>query len=85
MVKAAESGLPYYRFGVLISKKVSKKATRRNKLKRIAFQVASEFLKEKDDLGAKKDVLIVVSPLSEKISKERFIAEIESAFQKIHL
>lgn len=53
-VKTFATGLPYSRFGVVISKKTVAKATGRNKLKRLIFEYCAALT------APPRDVLIIV-------------------------
>lgn len=65
--------LPYSRFGVIISTKVSKKATQRNLLKRHIFNF---FRIAKNKLPI-ADYLVIVSPNAAKISKQQLKSELD--------
>jgi len=57
--KYLKQGLPYFRLGVLISKKVSKKATERNKIKRRIREIVRLNLPE---IAEKLDMVFIVIP-----------------------
>lgn len=65
VAKTAPNGLPYNRVGVLITKKYSKKAVDRNRLRRAIFdlfRLESDFLTKKNAAGEEgKDLLIIVN------------------------
>jgi len=73
IVRFKENNLSFNRFGVLVSKKVSKKATRRNMLKRMVFNFIKANKLNKDS-GAQKrfDALISLLPPTEKASGDEF-------------
>ena len=76
LVKKFPGGFPYPRFGVIISKKVSDKATERNRLKRIIFSAIESFLAEQKNKLPAKDFLIIVSPKIKELEKEKIIEQI---------
>jgi len=57
--KYLKQNLPYFRLGILISKKVSKKATERNKIKRRIREIVRLNLPETSD---KLDMVFIVLP-----------------------
>lgn len=68
LFKVAKNNLEFLRFGVIVSKKVSLKAIKRNKIRRIIIGVLQDQIK-KSNKGL--DVVIIVLPkISEKTSKE---------------
>ena len=69
--------LPYSRFAFSISKKVSKKAVMRNRLRR---RVASWILGEKRLKMLKRDYMLVFLPPSAKETKTFFYEELKRAF-----
>mgnify|MGYP001558987650 CR=1 FL=1 len=75
IVKSSDNNLPYSRFGVVISSKVSKSAVKRNKIKRTIF----DFIRLNKFHEIKgMDVLIIVSPKTaglknEEIKRELFL------------
>ncbi|KKR89236.1 MAG: Ribonuclease P protein component [Candidatus Wolfebacteria bacterium GW2011_GWA2_42_10] len=74
-VKTRESNLPFSRYGVVVSRKVSGFAVRRNKIKRIIFNfIRLEKLQETSG----RDVLIIVSPLASKLTKQKIETELKS-------
>lgn len=74
----------YNRFGVVISKKVDKKAVVRNKLKRIILDAAKKFVCLTNDKNkTKHDILIIVSSAVAKLEKTDIIKEIEESLLKI--
>lgn len=76
IIKKSDNNLAFSRFGVVISKKVSKSAVRRNKIKRAIF----DFIRlAKLHEVANKDVLIIVSPKTAELKKE----EIEKELTKL--
>lgn len=76
IIRASDNNLAFSRFGVVISKKVSKSAVRRNKIKRAIF----DFVRlAKLHEAANKDVLIIVSPKTAELKKE----EIEKELTKL--
>lgn len=82
--KISANKMPTHRFGFVVSKKISSKATVRNKVKRrLRAAVASLFLNDKTNaiarLKAHYDIIIVALP---GIEKEDF-AQINNAVQKL--
>ena len=59
-VKTFATTLPYSRFGVVISKKVSPKATERNRLKRLIFAQCAKIDGSPAGGRQARDVLIIV-------------------------
>jgi len=73
LFKIFDSDLEYNRFGVIISKKVAKNATLRNKLKRIILNAFRDYIFS----GQKKqDFLIIVSPQIANLDPEKIKLEI---------
>lgn len=72
LVKIFVSESPFSRFGVTISAKVAKKATERNKLKRMAYNFIREYYK-KIPLG---DYWISILSPAAKLEKENFKSEL---------
>ena len=74
----------FNRFGVIISKKVSKKAVDRNRLKRIVFDSVKKFTfsQSKDGFNG-LDILIILSPGVANLKKIDIIKEINESFLKI--
>lgn len=73
IIKASDNNLAFSRFGAVISKKVSKSAVKRNKIKRIIFDyIRLAKLHE----AANKDVLIIVSPKTAELKKEEIGKEL---------
>ena len=73
VIKASDNNLAFSRFGAVISKKVSKSAVKRNKIKRIIF----DFIRlSKLHEFANKDVLIIVSPKTAELKKEEIEKEL---------
>ena len=61
-VYTAKNRLGYARLGLVVSKKVSKKAVVRNRIKR---QIRENFRLQQDRLGARDFVIVAKAPLSE--------------------
>ncbi|MBI2024525.1 MAG: ribonuclease P protein component [Candidatus Harrisonbacteria bacterium] len=64
--------LPHSRFGITVSVKVSKRATGRNRLRRMVYNFVRERLKT-IKLG---DYWISILPPAAELSREKFIAEL---------
>ena len=74
-VKSRPNDLGFSRFGTVISRKVSKSAVKRNKIKRIIFN----FIRlNKLHLKPGRDVLIIVSPKVAQITKTEIEEKIKS-------
>lgn len=83
LIKAFPGKFLYPRFGVIISRKVSVKATERNRLKRIIFSAVENFLTEqKNVLPVNKDFLIILSPKIKELEKEKIIEQISLCFKQ---
>lgn len=96
LFKVFPSKMDFNRFGVIISKKVAKRATERNRLKRIVFDCAKKFAgqpagaENKDnpprpatECGGKFDILIVFLPSVAKSEKFDIIKELDESLEKI--
>lgn len=66
-VKIGANSLSYSRFGVVVGKKVDKRATERNKIKRMFYQ---EIRTRKLQHISGQDVMILVYPEVKQFSKE---------------
>ena len=80
LIQIAENGTDFNRFGVIVSKKIDKRATVRNRIKRQIRHCVEE---NKNDLPIGRDILILVrNDIKNKETKEicKSIAEI---FRKI--
>lgn len=75
LLKTRENGLEFGRFGVVISKKVSKSSVARNRIKREIFgAIESGKIRE----GRKKDFLISVLPSAGQLKKTEIKKEVLS-------
>lgn len=85
LIKVFLNQLNFNRFGVVISKKVSKLAVKRNLIKRIVLDLTKKFVRQSADAenGSKLDVLIIISPTMIKMEKADIIKELEESLQKI--
>ena len=81
LIKAFSNQADFNRFGVVISKKVSKLAVKRNWIKRIVLDTAKKFVITENN--NKADVLIIISPTMIKMEKADIIKELEEALNKI--
>ena len=81
LIKLFLNKLDFNRFGVVISKKVSKLAVKRNLIKRIVLDSAKKFVLTENK--NKVDVLIIISPAMIKMEKADIIKELEEAFREI--
>ncbi len=69
----------FSRFGLVISKKVDASAVKRNKLKRLIFNLIQK-ISEKLPVN---DYLIIISPSIKKISDEQIEHEIRNLFSQL--
>ncbi|MEK9154513.1 MAG: ribonuclease P protein component [Patescibacteria group bacterium] len=76
IIKTAANNLSFSRYGLIISKQVSKAAVRRNRIKRIIFNFIR--LNKYHELSG-RDILITVLTKSDKLKKE----DIEKELKKI--
>jgi len=81
LIKLFLNQMDFNRFGVVISKKVSKLAVKRNLIKRIVLDCAKKFVPAANKMGS--DILIIISPAMIKMEKADIIKELEEAFRKI--
>jgi len=81
LIKTFLNKKDFNRFGVVISKKVDKRATGRNKIKRIVLDLAKNYVFSKNP--KKFDVLIIISPAMIKLEKTDIIKELDEALQKL--
>ena len=69
-VKIAANGLSYSRFGVVVGKKVDKRATERNKIKRMFYEAIR--VRNLQSIAG-NDVLIIVYPEINQFAREEVI------------
>ncbi|MHB9019263.1 MAG: ribonuclease P protein component [Minisyncoccota bacterium] len=81
LIKSFLSSLDFNRFGVVISKKVSKLAVKRNLIKRIVLDLTKNFVNTESK--SKSDILIIISPVMIKMEKADIIKELEDSLQRI--
>lgn len=81
-VKKIVNGLPNNRFGIVVSNKVAKKATVRNKLKRRIREVIRQFL---PDLKTGFDVVVVAYPPILEKDFDQIKNLLGESFAKLHL
>lgn len=67
-VKIIPNNLGFNRFGAVVGVKIAKKATARNKLRRIIFNLIREWRKNFDESGL--DVLIIAKPAIGNLPKK---------------
>ena len=79
--KALKNGLKEDRFGFVVSKKISNKATQRNKIKRRLRRAVSDELKKYNSVGDKESLDIVIITLP-GIEKKSFL-EIKEIIDKL--
>jgi len=82
IVKMLKNNLPESRFGFVISKKISPKATVRNKIKRRLGDAVSGNLK---NLKKSADVVVITLPGIEKKEFEDLLNTVNSSLRKIKL
>ena len=80
LIKVFSNQLEFNRFGVVISKKVSKLAVKRNSIKRMVLDTAGKFVRAGNK--NKFDTLIIISPAMIKMEKADIIKELEEALTK---
>lgn len=76
-VKIAANGLSHSRFGVVVGKKVDKRATERNRIKRLFYRTINE---RKIQNIPGQDAMIVIYPEIKQFGKEE-IAKIVKGFE----
>lgn len=81
-VKITPNALPYPRFGVLVSTKVAKNATKRNALRRSVFNFLRTGGFEKKRRFS-YDVLIILSPAAAMLTRELFVDSLREVFGRI--
>ena len=81
LIKSFLNQLDFNRFGVVVSKKIDKRAVKRNLIKRIVLDSAKKFVLGESE--NKSDVLIIISPAMIKLEKADIIKELEESLQKI--
>ena len=81
LIKTFSNQLDFNRFGVVISKKVSKLAVKRNLIKRIVLDTTKKFVDSENK--NKIDVLIIISPAMIKMKKTDIIKELDEVLPKI--
>ncbi|EKD24334.1 MAG: hypothetical protein ACD_81C00051G0006 [uncultured bacterium] len=69
-VKIIGNGLSYSRFGVVIGKKVDKRATERNKIRRMFYRIIRE---RNLVMTPGQDIMIGVFPEIKKLSQEEIV------------
>jgi len=78
-VKISQNGLSFNRFSVIVSKKIDKRATVRNRIRRLIYAVVGEiFQKSKKGL----DILFIIKRAAVGKSKKDFYVIIESLLKK---
>ena len=82
LLNVMPSRLPYSRYGIVVSKKVSAKATERNRIRRKLFSIiGNNFFKKQKVM--RQDFLIIVSPNIKKISNGEISVSFERLLNKI--
>ncbi|MEK7114859.1 MAG: ribonuclease P protein component [Patescibacteria group bacterium] len=77
-IKVFTTNNNFSRFGLVISKKVDASAVKRNRLKRLAFDLIQK-IAEKLPVN---DYLIFFSPSAGKLNEDQFIREIKNIFNQ---
>ncbi|MDD5430985.1 MAG: ribonuclease P protein component [Candidatus Pacebacteria bacterium] len=75
LLKVFLNDFPFNRFGVIISKKVAKNSSDRNRIKRLIFNNLQKSVKSEKSGG--KDFLIIVSPQIMSADKEEVIGDLK--------
>lgn len=81
LIKSFLNQLDFNRFGVVISKKVSKLAVKRNLIKRVVLDATKKFVRAENE--GKLDILIIISPTMIKMEKADIIKELEETLKKL--
>lgn len=79
LIKFFDSTLSYRRFGVIVGKQVAAKATERNRIKRIIFQV----VRAHTTTTPVMDVLILTNPLIARVPKTEIILQLEQSLKNV--
>lgn len=82
LLKIFPNSMPHNRFGIIISKKLAVKATRRNSLKRAIFHVLENYIFSGKE---KKDFLIIVSSGVKELDKEGVNKQLREFFDKLYI
>jgi len=70
IIKARDNGLPYFRAGVIVNKKISLSAVKRNWLKRQVFDFFSPDRPGLASWGQGKDVIVLLLPPAKDLINE---------------
>jgi ribonuclease P protein component len=81
-VRALANGLPYSRYGIIVSLKVHKKATERNKIKRRIREAAKAF---DNIIAVSQDIVIVCRPSLVNIKQKEIKESLRSIFFRLKL
>lgn len=74
------NNLPYSRYAFIISKKVSQKATERNRLRRrIGSWIAAH-----GNFRPPRDIVFIVYPQARVLSRKKLYEELERVFHRLH-
>ncbi len=79
-IKVSENKVNLKRFGIVVSKRVDKRAVIRNKIKR---QIRSCIEENEKNVPVGKDILIIVMPNIKDKQKKEICDSIEKLFKKI--
>lgn len=69
----------FSRFGVTVSVKTAKKATERNRLKRLSYNIVGQIL----DRLPQSDYWLVIQPAAAGLPKEKFVEELTKILKKL--
>lgn len=81
-VKIQSNGLLINRFGIVVSKKVDRRAVVRNRIKRIFRTFLSDLNKQ---MVAGNDILFIIKPEILRKTKEEILSLIKNSLQKVGL
>jgi ribonuclease P protein component len=79
VLKEKENGLSVNRFGIVVSKKIDKRAVARNRIKRFFRQILSEL---NENIKPGHDILLIVKKNITGTDKEENTLSIENFFRK---
>lgn len=78
LLKVFSSNLAFNRFGIIISKKVAKQSSKRNRIKRIIFDALRKFIFSQTP---RKDYLFIISPKIQELKPEQIKEETETCLK----
>jgi len=80
LIKVIENGLGLNRFGIIVSKKIDKRAVARNRIKRLISSCIEELYK---DMGFGYDMLFIVKRSALGKTREEFLEAMKDIFRKV--